>query len=77
MSNEQTLALLAEERKFLHDISNNIVVAAGMVNFAHRALKKNPGVDVKEIERLEKALDAINEMTEKLKDRKERLLSIS
>jgi cob(I)alamin adenosyltransferase len=77
MSEEKILELVTEERKFLHDISNHIVVAAGMVNFAHRVLKTNPTVEAKEIERLEKAMDAIAKMTEKLKERRELLHSHS
>ena len=44
----------AEERKFLHEISNHIVVAHGMATFALRAIKENPNVSEKEVERLEK-----------------------
>jgi hypothetical protein len=71
MDDEKVLEIVMGERKFLHDISNHIVVAAGMVNFAYKALKNNPTVDVKEFERLEKAMDAISKMSEKLKERRE------
>lgn len=60
----------AEERKFLHDISNHIVVAHGMATFALRAIKDNPSVGEKEVERLEKSIDAINKMTELLRERR-------
>ncbi len=60
----------AEERKFLHDISNHIVVAHGMATFALRAIKGNPNVGEKEVERLEKSIDAINKMTELLRERR-------
>lgn len=60
----------AEERKFLHDISNHIVVAHGMATFALRAIKGNPSVGEKEVERLEKSIDAINKMTELLRERR-------
>lgn len=60
----------AEERKFLHDISNHIVVAHGMATFALRAIKTNPNVGEKEVERLEKSLDAINKMTDLLRERR-------
>lgn len=69
--------LVMNERKFLHDISNHIVVAQGMTSFVHRALKDNPAVDAKEVERLEKALEAINKMTAELKARRLVLHSLS
>jgi hypothetical protein len=63
-------AMVAQERKFLHDLSNHIVVAHGMATFALRVIKDNPSVNTKEVERLEKSIDAINKMTELLRDRR-------
>jgi large-conductance mechanosensitive channel len=62
-----------EERKFLHDISNHIVVAHGMANFVMRVIKDNPSVEKKEIERLEKSLNAIAKMTELIQERRDLL----
>lgn len=70
MTEEEVRELVAGERKFLHDISNHIVVAHGMANFVHKVLKDNPGVQPKEIERLVKSLDALSKMTELLKERR-------
>jgi len=61
---------IMEERKFLHDISNHIVVAHGMATFALRVLKSNTTVEAKEIERMEKSIEAINKITELLRDRR-------
>jgi isopentenyl phosphate kinase len=58
------------ERKFLHDIANHIVVAHGMSSFVHRALKENKPIEPKDIDRLERAIEAINKMTALLKDRR-------
>jgi hypothetical protein len=69
--------LALEERKFLHDISNHIVVAHGMTTFVLRALKDNQAVAAKEMDRLEKALEAISQMSEQLKQRRELLHSRS
>lgn len=70
---EKNLAdkLINEERVFLHDISNNIVVAHGMMTFVLRTVKENPSVEKREIERLEKAIEAINRMTDALRERRE------
>lgn len=58
------------ERKFLHDISNHIVVAQGMATFVLRNMKDNKPMEAKDIERLEKVLEAINKMTTQLKERR-------
>jgi hypothetical protein len=77
MSEEENLkAVIADERKFLHDLSNHIVVAHGMATFALRGIKGNPNanVDTKELERLEKSIEAINKMTELLRERRNVLI---
>ncbi len=68
--------LTAHERKFLHDISNHIVVAHGMATITLKAIRDNPSVGEKEVERLEKTINAINKMTELLKDRRSVLQEI-
>lgn len=70
MSEELLKQTVMEERKFLHDLSNHIVVAHGMASFVLRAVKTNPNIEAKEIERLEKSLAAINKMTELLQERR-------
>lgn len=76
MSDDVLKDVAAEERKFLHDISNHIVVAHGMATFALKAIKENPNVAGKEVERLEKSLEAINKMTELLRERRSVLQGI-
>ncbi|EQC43443.1 hypothetical protein [Bacteriovorax sp. Seq25_V] len=71
MSDELTVQDLAlEERKFLHDISNHIVVAQGMVNIVLKNLKEVEGLDSKVIERQEKALNALNNQVQMIKERR-------
>ena len=65
------------ERKFLHDIANHIVVAHGMSSFVHRALKENRPIEAKDIDRLERAIEAINKMTALLKERRTLLQSFT
>ena len=67
---ENLKSIIAQERKFLHDLSNHIVVAHGMATFALRVIRDNPTIETKEVERLEKSIDAINKMTELLRDRR-------
>lgn len=70
MSEDIFKDMTADERKFLHDISNHIVVAHGMATFTLKAIKDNPNVGEREVERLEKSINAINKMTELLRERR-------
>ena len=74
MSIEQ---LALDERKFLHDISNQMVVAQGMSSIALKNLNKMEGVDPKVIERMEKATKAVNKMIELIKARRVVLHSVT
>ena len=65
------------ERKFLHDIANHIVVAQGMSSFVMKAAKENRPLEEKDIERLQKTIDAIKKMTDLLKERRELLHSVT
>ncbi len=66
-----------EERKFLHDISNQMVVAQGMSSIALKHLGKMDDVDPKIIERLEKTTKAVNKMIELIKARRTSLHAIT
>ncbi len=70
MNDETSKESALEERKFLHDVSNHIVVAHGMTTIVLRTLRDNPNVEAREIERLEKALAAVNKMTEAIQERR-------
>ncbi|MFT6173304.1 MAG: hypothetical protein ACJAQY_003310 [Bacteriovoracaceae bacterium] len=59
------------ERKFLHDISNQLLVAHGMGNYVNKALKEVFDEDSKERQRSEKAMMAINKIIEMVKERRE------
>jgi hypothetical protein len=75
MSVEQ---LALGERKFLHDISNQMVVAQGMGSIALKNIKASEAeVDPKIIERLEKSNKAISKMIELIKARRTTLHTVS
>ena len=69
--------LVKGERKFLHDISNQLVVAQGMGGFILKALKKREDSSEKEIERMEKSLNAIKNMVEMVQSRRQILHELS
>ncbi len=66
-----------EERKFLHDISNQLVVAQGMGSFVLRSMNKKDDVDEKDKQRMEKTLNAVNQIITMVKERREVLHSLS
>lgn len=68
---------IMSERRFLHDISNHIVVAQGMASLVQKSLKDNPNVGQAEMDRLGKALDALKKLTDELKARREVLHNMS
>lgn len=70
--------LVMGERKFLHDISNQLVVAQGMGSFVMRSLQKKDQEEFrKEVERMQKSMGAVTKMIDMLRDRRELLHSVS
>lgn len=65
--------LALEERKFLHDLSNHIVVAQGMTNIVLKALREIEGLDEKILTKQEKALKAVNAQVKMVKERRTKL----
>ncbi len=70
MDNLSVEELALEERKFLHDLSNHIVVAQGMTNIALKLLGEVEGVDPAILEKQEKALKAMNNQVRMIKERR-------
>lgn len=64
-----------EERKFLHDISNQLVVAQGMGAMVLKKIAAIEGIEEKIVQRQEKSLNAVNQMIEMLKARRAVLIS--
>lgn len=69
---EMTVEQMAlDERKFLHDLSNQLVVAQGMGAIVARSLHELEGdIDPKIIERLDKGNKAIDKMITLIKERR-------
>lgn len=67
------------ERKFLHDLSNQLVVAQGMGNIALKKIKNEDEnvVDEKVVEKLEKSIKAVDKMIVLVKERRVTLHSIT
>ncbi len=72
MADEQ---YIKEERTFLHDVSNHLVVAQGMANYTLGKIKAEKPEDAKEVVRLTKAVKAIEEIINLVKARREKIKS--
>jgi hypothetical protein len=62
-----------DERTFLHDVSNHLVVAQGMANYTLTKIKAEKPEDAKEVVRLGKAVKAIDDMVALVKARREKI----
>lgn len=72
--------VIREERDFLHDLSNKLVIAHGMTSFVQNALNKaqgNPEIDEKWLAKLEKSTRAMEQMINMIKDRRNHLIKIT
>jgi hypothetical protein len=70
------LDYIKEERVYLHDVSNQIVIAHGMAGFVQMYLKKMENVDPKTLERIEKSINALNKIVDQTKSRREAIKKI-
>lgn len=68
---------IMDERKFLHELSNQLVVAQGMGSFVSRALVVGDVISEKEIERMQKTIGALERMIHMVRDRRETLHNLS
>lgn len=71
------LEVIKEERKFLHDVSNHLLVAQGMGSFVNKVMNENFAEDTKEAQRSKKVMDALDKIIELVKARRECLHSVS
>lgn len=59
------------ERKFLHEVSNHLVVAEGMLSLLESTVHKNEGMSEKEKDRFNKSLGALKKIKDCLIERKQ------
>jgi hypothetical protein len=59
--------LIKQGRKFLHDVSNKLLVASGLGSNVLNALKNGAELDEKKLIKLEKAMKAVDQMIEMVK----------
>ncbi len=71
------LDLTVGERKFLHELSNKLLVVQGMSKTVHKKLEAKQPITEKEIDRLGKVVKASEAMVELLQERRFLLHSIT
>ncbi len=69
--------VINEERKFLHDVSNHLLVAQGMGSYLDKIIADQYPEDSKEAQRSKKALSAVNKIIELVKERRDSLHAVS
>ncbi len=62
---------ILQERAFLHDLSNQLVIAQGMGGFVLNTIEKTAGDDSKELQRMRKTVNAIDKMIQMVRERRE------
>ena len=67
---------IKKERVFLHDISNQIVIANGMTGLVLEKLEAKEKLDDKDMERIKKALKALEKMIVLLTERRNFVKSV-
>lgn len=63
--------MILAERAFLHDLSNQLVIAQGMGGFVLNAIEKTSGEDSKELQRMRKTIAAVDKMIQMVRERRE------
>lgn len=59
------------ERGFLHDISNQLVIAQGMGSFVLSSISKKENEDSKELQRMQKVMKSVDKMIDMVRGRRE------
>ncbi|MEI8347115.1 MAG: hypothetical protein WCG27_06595 [Pseudomonadota bacterium] len=67
---------IKNERSFLHDISNQIVIANGMTGLVIEKLDAKQSLEEKDAERLRKAMRALDKMIVMINDRRNYVKSV-
>lgn len=67
---------IMEERTFLHDISNQLVIVQGMGDFILSALEKTMDAESKEVVRMQKVMKATRKIGEMVINRREYVKSL-
>lgn len=66
-----------EERKFLHELSNLLVVAHGMSTFVHQSLTEDPDAKMGDVEKMNKVVESMGKINRLVKNRRAVLHSVT
>ncbi len=65
------------ERRFLHDLSNMLLISQGMSSFVRKKLNDDPTTDPALIEKLDKSIKAMDRMVDSIKEHRKLLHEIN
>lgn len=71
------IEVIKEEKKFLHDVSNHLLVAQGMGSFIDNVISEKFEEDTKEAQRSKKVMAALDKIIVLVKDRRDKLHEVS
>lgn len=76
MADEKIELIVKEGRKFLHDISNKVLIGSGLGSHVLTALKKSKEIDEKLVDKLERSMNALNLMADMIREHRSYLISV-
>ncbi|MCK5071875.1 MAG: hypothetical protein KAQ98_00515 [Bacteriovoracaceae bacterium] len=74
---EELKTYILDERKFLHEISNQLVIAMGMGDYVQGVLKENTSIDEKCSQKMQKTMRAVEKITNMVLERRDKIKSMS
>lgn len=69
--------IIKSSRSFLHDVSNQLLIAHGMESFVANNLKKRGDIDEKILSKMDKSLKAMDKIMDMMKDHKNFIITVS
>ncbi|MBF0207960.1 MAG: hypothetical protein HQK53_13860 [Oligoflexia bacterium] len=76
MADDKIEQLVKEGRRFLHDISNKVLIGSGLGSHVLASLKKGKEADEKMLDKLERSMNALNLIADMIKEHRSYLISL-
>ncbi|MBF0362876.1 MAG: hypothetical protein HQK49_17790 [Oligoflexia bacterium] len=77
MADSKIESLVKEGRKFLHDISNKILISSGLGSHVLSAVKKGKPIDEKMVDKLERSMNALNLIADMIREHRSFLIALA
>ncbi|MBF0297716.1 MAG: hypothetical protein HQK51_03295 [Oligoflexia bacterium] len=77
MADSKIESLVKEGRKFLHDISNKVLISSGLGSHVLSAVKKGKPIDEKMVDKLERSMNALNLIADMIREYRSYLIALA